>query len=183
MPGVTEAMEKYFAELDKYFNKFWGTAPSVPYSESLNKSLIVSSEDEEGYVEWKPARQTKPVDWAAAEAASGFEICSELKEYYSSWLFLRMNGPAGKAVLEFDPVMHEDSVSEMIMTHLQYGLTAFPHSETFLLGSAQIRGNGSYAVFYDNSSSEVFCCGTETFKKVKISDSLADAVRAITPAV
>ena len=181
MSGVTEAMEKYFAELDKYFNKFWGTAPSLPYSESLNKSLIISAEDEEGYVEWKPARQTKAVDWTAAEAAAGFEICSELKEYYSSWLFLRMNGPAGKAVLEFDPVMSEDSVPEMIMTHLQYGQTAFPESEIFLLGSAEIKSDRSYAIFYDNNSSGMFCYESGTSRKVKISDSLAEVIGRITP--
>ena len=87
--------------------------PSVCYTKKLNPDLFlkVYSEDaqgyvsrtvdEEGYIQWQPMPQKEPVDFHTIENRIGFQLNTELKAYYSSYLFFSLLGSFDHNCLDF----------------------------------------------------------------------------------
>ena len=120
---MKQAFDKYFEKLNKVYLETFGTKPLVPYSEDLNKDLIVSEPDEEGYVEWQPRLQKEEVDWNRIENEIGFKINAELKNYYSIYSFSMIDGIWNNISLYFDAINLKKSVEETIKYNFDVGFT------------------------------------------------------------
>lgn len=179
MDEIKKAMESFFDKQKTMSQKRLGTNPSVPYSESLNKRLLISQPDDDGEVEWKPSLQPTFTKWKEIEDILGFILCDELKAYYSSYFFLDLSGKFGSAFLYFQPIYSEDNLKGIIIQQYKDGQYIFPKSQVFLIGNAVIDDDDGYFIFYDNSSSKTFCHETDSNRQVLLTYSLAKVINSI----
>lgn len=95
IPDIKTALENYFLKLESLYFSTFGTKPTVPYSDIIEKSLLIGYPDEDGEIQWIPKVQTKIQNWDNCEERLGFVLCQELKEYYSTFYFLAVSGVFG----------------------------------------------------------------------------------------
>lgn len=176
MKEMKKAFEEYFKKLISFSMQTYGAKPTVSYTDSLNKELLVSKPNGEGEVEWLPRLQISPLPWNEIEEKVGFIICKELRDFYSTFFFINLSGKYGDVNLYFRPLPSQKEVVSTILLQYSDAQAVFPHSKTFLLGSANYNNDDSYHIFYDNSDSKTYCYESDTKKEILLSYSLADVI-------
>lgn len=176
---MKNAINNYYQKLEKTYLEEFNSKPTVTYTEKLNKSLLISKPNEDGEVEWRPKFIDEKIDFRALEKEFGFKISDELKEYYSTYYFLRLRGEIGKIDLRFYPL--NKNIEETIKQHLKDGRYYFEDEQIFLLGDANVNGIDGYFVFYDNKTEELFCydCDEFDFKESKFNTKKAIILKSI----
>lgn len=177
--NIKQAFELYFEKLNEYYKETFGTAPSVTFTEALNKNMLVSKPDEDGEVEWQPLLCVHTQNWDAVEAALGFAVCDELKNYYSTYYFLSLSGKLNGNHLNFYLIDGAKDTEAVIMQHYNDAQTIFPGAQCFLIGHAVVNDDDSYFIYYDNRTGEVFCFESDTNQRVMLSHSLAEIISSM----
>ena len=154
---MQEAFEAFFEKQRAFYRERMQTEPSVPYSEDLNPALLISEEDEDGEVQWRPVLQPQTHDWSAFEKTCGFALREELKAFYNTYFFLSMSGRLDGAILEFYAVDGTVPLDEIASNQLDDASDLFPGSQRFLIGGAELNDNDDYFIFYDNADGTLFC--------------------------
>jgi hypothetical protein len=162
MGEIQEAFEVYFSKLRDYCQKEYGSLPKVSFGDDVNRELTVGEPDEEGYIAWLPKRIQKHLDWALIEKKVNCHLHEEIKEYYTSYLFLSLSGSYKEMELDFEPISNYSAIAEMVERHLENGRYHFPGKECLLIGSGGDGVDDSYNVFYDNKDPKLVCVSTET---------------------
>lgn len=170
------AFEAYFGKLTRRYQMDFGTAPTVCYTDNLNKKLLISGPDADGEVEWSPAPFERPVDWNTIEKELGFILSDELKAYYSTYQFLRLSGKFGSALLTFEPIIKEEEVPGLIRRQYANGVHTFPDSQYFLLGDASMNEDDGYFIYFDNESGRLICYDPETRRSYLLAYSIAKII-------
>ncbi len=179
MSTMKQAFAAYFTKLNRLYNEVFGTNPTVPYSSSLNKVLLVSPPDDEGEVPWQPKEQSQRADWSTIENDLGFILTQDIKEYYNSFFFLQLSGTFGSSELHFYPIDGSRSLDMIINQHYLDGQYVFPNSECLLIGNAVVNDDDSYFIFYDNSKGKLFCFESETKQQILLSYSIAMIIQSM----
>ncbi len=173
---MKDAFDSYFSKLNDYAKEVFGTNPTVTYTDSLNKSCLISEPDEDDEVEWKPVPQKAAVSWKEIEDDLGFVMCDELKAYYSTYAFLMLSGKFGNSLLNFYPVDATEPVVETIKREYEDAQMVFKDSQIFLIGNAIVNEDDGYFIYYDNKSNKLFCYESDTQNEVLLSYSIAKTV-------
>ncbi len=173
---MKEALETYFKKLKELYRRYFGTSPTVCYTENLNKDLLISSPNEDGEVEWSPKLQSEAIDWNRLEEIFGFKINEELKSYYGTYLFLSLDGKDEGIALHFQSVGGSKPIESTVRQNLSDGRYVFPGTQTFLLGDACINSDDGYFIFFDNITGQVYCYESDTKKKVAFSHTLTEII-------
>ncbi len=173
---MKESFEKYFEKLNRLYKEEFGTKPSVSYTEKMNKDLIVSEPDDEGYVEWEPKLQTEAIDWESIERELGFGLCEQLKEFYSTYSFADIDGRYNKMLISFDGINIVKGVEKMVRVAYEISQDDFPNSEVFAIGDAVIRDDDGYTLYFDNKDGRLFAREFDTNKTVEVSNSIAEVI-------
>ena len=176
MSDMKNAFDVYFEKQKSYSYKTYGKRPAVPYTDNLNKDLLLSAPDEDDYVEWEPQEQKEPLNFDAVEKKLAFKINDELRSYYSTYFFLGMDGKLGNKNLYFDPINKSEEIQALILLQYDDAQAVFPNTQIFLIGMASIDRDDNYFIYYDNASSELFCYESDTNKKVLFSRSLVQVI-------
>lgn len=176
MDDMKAALKAYFGKLINYNMKHYKKNPTVCYSDELNKLLLTSNVDQDGNVEWLPFEQKKNSALTDIEKTVGVVLCDELKSYYSSYLFLTLEGKYENVYLYFQAISSADAIKRIIIQQQKDGLFYFPNSYTFLLGNAVIKNNDGFLIFLDNQSSKVFCYEPDRKEKHIFQKSLANII-------
>lgn len=179
MKDMKNAFEKYFKELLSFSMQTYGTKPTVSYTNNINKELLLSKPNEEGEAEWLPRLQNNSLPWDEVRKKIGFIVCKELREYYSTFLFYTLSGKYGDVYLYFQPLSSQKDIVKTILQQYSDAQYVFPHTQTFLLGSANYNNDDYYHIFYDNSDSKTFCYESDTNRQILLSYSLADVISAM----
>ncbi|NLA52504.1 MAG: hypothetical protein GX860_10345 [Alcaligenaceae bacterium] len=179
MVTITQSFCSYFEKLEALYRTAFGTAPTVAYTDALNKTLLISEPNEEGEVQWKPIKQGFEIDWNSIEAELGFKLCQELKEYYSTYYFLSLNGSFGNCDLYFYPIDGSKQISQIVMQNYKDAQYVFPDTQLFLIGNAVVDDNDNYFIYYDNSTGKLFCHESETGKQILLSYSIAKTISSM----
>lgn len=162
------AFERYFEKLNKSYEDKFNTKPTISYTSSLNKKLIVSKPDKEDYVEWQPLKQSGKANLEKLEKKLGFKLGYDLKDYYTTYLFYTLEGKFKGKQLDFYPIADENNLAKIIEQQYNDGQWAFPNSQTFLLGHATVAGNDNFYIYFDNKDNKIFLYDNEAKKKVKL---------------
>ena len=123
----------YFKKLANNYQKTFNSKPTVSYTEKIDKEFFVSDVDSDGYVEWQPIEVVEKKDWTQIETKLGFNLSKDLKEYYSSYLFLELQGDIDNITLNFYPLENKNEIDNVIYQHFIDGQWAFKDSQHFLL--------------------------------------------------
>lgn len=167
------AFKLYFGKLNAYFMRECGSLPVTVYTETNNPALYVSEKDEEGWAEWQPIRQSETINFDEIEKNLGFLLRDELKSFYSTYLFLDMEGEIGNAILSFRHIDKTGDVPKMVESHYEKAQTPFPDSQIFSIGSAIIDDEDTYGIYYDNETGKTFCHDYEMDEVFSLYGSLA----------
>ena len=185
MASLKTAFEVYFKKLTDFNQQKFNKLPTVTYTDTLNSDLLISTADTNGDIEWQPKLQTTPVDWSTLEVTLGFSVCEELKEYYSSYLFLTLAGGYKDIAkqLNFEAIADQNAIPQIILRQSKDGQYYFPNTQIFLLGNALINGDDSFGVYFDNQNGTIFCYEDDTKNRISLSDSLANIIEGMSPGV
>lgn len=173
---IKAAFNNFFSKLDSLYSSTFGTNPTVPYTEDLEKSLLIGVPDEDGEIQWSPQEQTAKLDWINCETQLGFPLCQELKDYYNTFLFLAISGMFGSCELHFYRIDGSEPIEKVILKNYYDAQYTFPGTEIFLLGNAVVNDDDSYFLYYDNTTGKLFCYESETKNEVLLSYSIAKTI-------
>lgn len=174
-----DIFNNYFQKLEKVYAQEFGTLPTLTYTDSINKALLVGDVNEDDEIQWKVIKQDKNIDWKNIEKIIGFAVNEELKEYYSTFYFVTITGSVSNVYFRLFSVGATKDVERDIKQHFADGKYDFSSSQIFLIGECSVGADDSYFVYYDNNSKEVFCYDRETEHKVVLADSLTTLFRII----
>lgn len=174
--AMREAFISYFQKLWNFTEKRYGASPSVTYTESLNKALLISTPDNDEEVNWQPIWQPVNIEWNTVEGGLGFRVNEELRSYFGTCFFLTLSGIYEKVFLNFYPIDGTLPVSEVVCRAHSDAKTVFPDSEMFLIGNAVINDDDSYFIYYDNTVNAVFCYDAELGKRVDIGGNISNII-------
>lgn len=175
-PNIKTALENYFLKLESLYFSTFGTKPTVPYSDSIEKSLLIGDPDGDGEIQWLPKVQTKTQNLDNCEERLGFVLCKELKEYYSTFYFLAVSGVFGSCKLHFYRIDGSEPIDDIALRDYNDAQYVFLITEIFLLGNAIVNDDDSYFVYYDNATGRLFCYESYTKKEILLSYSIAKTI-------
>ena len=166
---MEDAFEIYFKKLIDHYLTYNNSNPKVLYNEKLKTNLTLSEPDENGEVEWLPARTDEDFNLYDIEDRLGFSLFGDLSDYFSKFLFLQLSGYVNKRTyLRFNPLSSKEILPNMILAQYSAGQEIFPDSQTFLLGMATVGDDSNYGIYFDNTINEVFLYDPQRRKKVKL---------------
>jgi hypothetical protein len=178
---MKEAFQEYFKKLKEYADKEHGTLPIVPNFEEWDKSMLVGEEDEEGYIQWLPKEIDIDIDWESLEQSFGFSIKEELKEFYTSYLFIDLRGKIDEMHIDFEEIINVDIIPQLIEVAYKDGGYYVPDQQMFMLGGATLGGADDLVILYRNTDGKVICYDPDFEKQVELDRSLTEIIREMEP--
>ena len=176
--GVKEAMEYFFAKNNLSWLKNRRSYPKVPARESdLNNGLFISGRDDDGYAQWKPVPLTSPVDFAEIEKELGFEIHQSIKDFYSAYSFMDLDGiENNNDEIWFDKILPEMDISQAIKSGFAIGDEHFLNDDRYF----SIGGTGTpETVLVNNRTGEVTAAIMYEDWTRHVADSLYDLLMSM----
>ena len=174
---------KYYDKLCSIFKKEFGSLPIASYTDNVDPRIVLTPPDDEGLVAWKIVKQSHNQDWPTLERRLRFSINADLKDYYSSFLFLQLSGRIDTILLYFEPIYDENSVIDLVLRQYFDGQYVFPKTQIFLLGAAIVDGNDSYSIYYDNTKNKLFLFDFDTKQYTFLDFSIQEVVERIEPII
>jgi hypothetical protein len=173
------AFDSYFSKLIEYYRKESGSYPTISYDEGVNKELIIGEPDKEGYVAWLPKKINTKFDFIPIEKK--FKMClnEEVKEYFTTYLFLRLSGVFEDMELDFDPISEFSELGATIERQITDARYYFTDETYLLIGSGSDGSDDSFNIFYDNRDSKLVCVSTETEKNKFINKHLSFVIQTM----
>lgn len=177
MGKMQDAFEIYFSKLKEYSIKEFNSNPTVCFDESINKELISGEPDEEGYISWFPKKINTTFDFFPKEKKHNIYLHQEIKEYFTTYLFLRLSGLFEGMELDFEPISDFLELAVIIERQIVDAKYYFPDEQYLLIGSGSDGSDDSYNIFYDNKAPKLVCVSTETDKIKHINKPLSFVIR------
>lgn len=182
---MKEAFDKYFDRLNKSYKAAFNTRPRtcLPNDVDIDKRLIVSEEDEDGYVEWAPVKIEKRPSLLNIEKELGFSLSAELKDFYLTYLFGKLEGTVGDIDLYFYKMYSINNLEKKIKQEYADGQWCFPNSQVFLIGDACCGGIDNFFIYYDNEKQQLFIYDNEEGceQRIDIKTSIAETIANMKP--
>ncbi len=167
---MEDALEIHFRKVVNNYIAYNNSSPKIPYSPNLNKELLLTFQpDEDGEVEWQPIRINEEIDLYDVEEELGFPLFGDLPQYYTTFLFFRLDGYVNKRTfLNFHPISSREGIKTLIKEQFKAAQEVFPNSQIFLLGMAVVINDDNYGIYYDNTKNNIFLYNPEKNKRVKL---------------
>ncbi|MDR7241924.1 SecY-interacting protein Syd [Priestia megaterium] len=102
---MKNVMEQYFKKLTGKWEEFNGTLPLIPWNEEVDAHIYVGSQDEEGYIVWKPLEKYENTNFQHFEQRMNMILHDDLKAYFNSFWFLEMIGWVSEYNINLYPVI------------------------------------------------------------------------------
>lgn len=170
---VKKELKRY---LDDYFNE-WITKrssyPMVSYDEDKISNLYFGELDEDDDIQWKYAPNNKNINFEILEDEYGIQINHELKEFYSSYLFLQLEGFYNEELIWIDPITdHTDIISEIKYCFDVEG------AYNVKIG---LFGNLSLPIYVEAQTGKVVVIEREKNKQYCLTQSISEFIGQLTP--
>ena len=177
---VAEAMEVFFTKNNIGYLYKWRSFPKCPIrKDKTDCSLIISEPDREGYYQWKPQKQTAPVDFSVIESKLGFPLHKDIKALVSSYHYFMLEGGMGEKSFNIYPLVPDTDVERLVIDRFEKesyagGYEYILNGHFFHLGGADIDGDDSFALEINNDNGEVLAVEYMDKKHQIFADSLYD---------
>lgn len=179
--SVKEAFDIYFEKRAKRIELL----RKVPYNKNTcpPELILPESLDKDGYAEWIPKLQDKPVDFGKAEAELGFAVSPQIKEYVSSYWFLDLDGrfesEHGTVSLCLKMITPYTDIVKFLTEYFNYEDTNCPKEHDLLMiGSfCCINGDDGYLIMADNDTDEVTAVQPLDKRSVHLADSIEELLK------
>lgn len=118
--SIKIAMKNFFNDLLEYWADKYGTLPKAPWDEEADPLLYQSEPDEEEYVYWKPLEKTFLEDFKEIEEMLSFQLHLSIKEYFTSFWFLSLQGFKESNLVNLEPVEPGKDIKEYFINLKNY---------------------------------------------------------------
>ncbi len=180
--SMKEAFETFFEEMTQNYIKKKGVPPRAVCNEEKNPTglFLLETLDDNGYAQWKPKLQEKPVSFDSVEKKLGFSIHPQIKDFLSTYWFLALDGriqtPDEKVILRLNGLTPYSNLDNRIIYDFDSKETHYLHEHKyFLIGTfCSIGGNDSYLVQVNNNTGEVTAVDVMDKRSVKLANSIED---------
>lgn len=185
--GVKEAMEYFLTKHNIGYLYKWRTFPKCPIRKDMvDCGLVISEPDRDGYYQWKPQKQTAPVDFAGIEAKLGFSIHKDIKSLVSSFFYFTLGGDMDEKNFDIPPLLPITNIEKYVLDRFEKESYAGDYDfmlegHFFHLGGACVDGDDSFVLEINNETGEVLAVEYMDKRHEKFADSLYDLFMNATP--
>jgi len=180
--GMKEAFETFFEEMDRNSLAFLGELPRIPYFEGRTSPelLLLDTLDNDGYAVWRPELQEKKFSFEGVEEELGFKIHPQIKEFYNTYYFRRLEARImsneGEVFFSLNENLPGMDMAKILKGSVSDSETHYIRNKVFfLIGTyCNIDGIDSYLVHVNNETCEVTAVHVGARHSVKLADSLED---------
>lgn len=170
---VKKELKRY---LDDYFNEWItkrGSYPMVSYDEDKISNLYFGELDEDDDIQWKYTLNDKNINFGSLEDEYGIQINHEVKEFYSSYLFLQLEGFYNDELIWIDPITdHTDIISEIKYC---FDVEGDYNVKIGLLG------NSNLPIYVEAQTGKVVVIDREKNKQYCLTQSISEFIGQLTP--
>lgn len=178
--SMKEAFDTFFEEMTQDYINEWGVPPQAPCNEKRRPTglFLLETKNNEGYAQWKPRLQEKPVSFDNIEKKLGFIIHPQIKAYFSTYWFLPLEAKIltenGKISFTLSGITPYTSLEDILIHNFNcIGAHYLTDHNYFLLGTyCKIDGVDSYLVQVNNDTGEVTAVEVMDKRSVKLADSI-----------
>ena len=176
--SMKEAFDVYFTKLNIYWQNNYGCFPKIPYNEKyqpmLKKDLFIpGTYQQDGYVQWQAKLQTENINFSNIEETLDITINSQIKDYFSTYWFMSLNGSFDKSFFRLPPVQPGIDIISTVVLYRKKGMVDyFDSGDYFSFGTAQIDGDERCGIYINNNSGEVICVQWDYRKSFHLADDL-----------
>lgn len=157
--------ERNFNNSKIIWDKVQKSLPKIEYNKEFCNEMFVGDIDKDGYIEWKPIRQKKKVDFQKIETTFDIVICSDVKSYINTYYFPELMGGTEEYNLFFPPIASEKDVERLVYNIIN------SHTNIISFG---IEENG-YTVFINYESGQVYI-EKDSNNLIEIAPQLSDVI-------
>lgn len=185
--GVKEAMEYFLTKHNIGYLYKWRTFPKCPIRKDIvDCGLVISEPDRDGYYQWKPQKQTAPVDFASIEAKLGFSVHKDIKALVSSYFYFTLGGDMDEKNFDIPPLLPITNIEKYVLDRFEKESYAGDYDfilkgHFFHLGGVCIDGDDAFVLEVNNETGEVLAVEYMDKKHEKFADSLYDLFMNSTP--
>lgn len=178
---IKEAIEKYFKKLDALCLKKRNIHPMMPYVESMPKWMYSGNRNSSNYIEWKLVKNNDLIDFEQIENRIHIKLHKDLKEYFGSYYFLKMEGEINGKKIEFTPITPLVDIATFLFERHKIAKQQQRDENKIDLGFAEVDGADSYLLLFNNDTGEVEILDPENKKDEVIAKSLYDLISNMLP--
>ncbi|MBQ2803887.1 MAG: SecY-interacting protein Syd [Lachnospiraceae bacterium] len=185
--GVKEAMDYFLTKHNIGYLYKWRTFPKCPIRKDIvDCGLVISEPDRDGYYQWKPQKQTAPVDFADIEARLGFSLHKDIKALVSSHFYFALGGDMDEKNFDIPPLLPITNIEKYVMDRFEKESYAGDYDfilkgHFFHLGGACIGGDDAFVLEVNNETGEVLAVEYMDKRHEKFANSLYDLFMNATP--
>jgi hypothetical protein len=153
---IKDAICEYYAKLDKLWLEKRATHPLIPYIDKIEPfNMYIGTKNQSGYVEWTIRKNSNTVDFAKISENTGIDFTDGIKQYFSSYWFLKMTGLYGSTKVSFTPLT--PLVDALIFVTERFNIAKSQKRDInkIEIGIAEIDHNDGYLLIYDNHTGNV----------------------------
>lgn len=180
--SMKEAFETFFEEMTQNYLNELGVPPQAPCNEKRRPTglFLLETKNSEGYAQWKPKLQDKPVSFDNIENKLGFKMHPQIKEYFSTYWFLPLEAKIltadSKISFTLSGVTQYTSLEDVLLHNFNCSEAHYLNDHNyFLLGTyCKIDGVDSYLVQVNNETGEVTAVEVMDKRSVHLADSIEE---------
>lgn len=150
--GVKIALSKYFEQMIKEYNKTKQKLPMAPKKKLKYSEIYIGESDEEGWCKWKPVEKNKINNFDQIEDILGININKDVKDYFNSYWFLRLDGEFKKKSINLEAVIPGEELDKFFKKLVGYKKAHNNEMKYIPIGMEEERG---YLLVVENSTGKI----------------------------
>lgn len=173
-------MKIYFSKLEDLWLLNRKTFPQVPYIDNMPKIIYKGIRNQSDYIEWKPI-DNKEYDFRIIEEELGFSLHSDIKEYFTSYWFLRMDGLINNIEVSLTPITPLVDIKVFIIERYKISLKQGRDVKNIEIGFVEFDDADGFLLLVDNVSGKVEWLDPEKEESGFVSESLYKLITDMEP--
>lgn len=178
---IKEAINQYYNKLDDLWNQRRNTHPRVPYNNEIPKEMYIGDSNESGYISWKIIDNKEQVDFNEIQKEIGLELHNDIKEYFTSYFFMKMVGSVGEIIVSLTPITPLVDIKHFIIKRNKIAEDIGRNTNLIEIGLAEIDGVDNLLLCIDNSTGKVIWLDVEKDESEMIASSIYELISNMEP--
>lgn len=178
---MKNAISNYYLKLDALWLEKRKSNPKIPFNSKMPEFMYYGEKSESGYISWRIHEIKRTFNFIVLDNKIGFNLNSEIKQYFSSYYFLMMKGDIDNIKINLTPITPLIDIETFFSERVRISKEENKDIQKIVIGTAEIDGADGYLINYDNRSGEVEIYDPEFESAKIISKSLVILINDLKP--
>lgn len=169
---MKEVIKAYFERFVDKWMEYNNSLPKIVWNEDVAEFIYSGTEDEYGYISWKPMEKSMKFNFDEIEGQYNVQLHNSVKEYFNSYWFLELTGWISSYNVNLHPVIpgiEPDYFISLVKDYVE------SKEFTFKYIPIGYESNGMLLVI-NNNTGEIFVEDFELNEYKKIANSLESLI-------